>query len=118
MNEHEKAAHADVPDVKKSNSAHVGKCAVLFLLSGFWLLTTVNNAYREFSDSDKLLILSWVGLICVLQILFLLMIIKIKFSEWACNIFFATFAVINLFCLYLFFFTAYDSLPRWFKPRC
>ena len=27
------------------------------------------------------------------------------------QLFFATFAVINLFCLYLFFFTAYDSLP-------
>ena len=83
-----------------------------------WLLTTVNNAYREFSDSDKLLILSWVGLICVLQILFLLMIIKIKFSEWACNIFFATFAVIIYFVCICFFYSPMIRCRRWFKPRC
>lgn len=93
-----------------TTSAHIGKFAVLFLLSGFWLLTAINSAYDIFYY-DRFLIFSWVGLIWVFQFLFLLIIIKIKLSEWACNMFFAIFAVINLFCLYLFFIAAVAALP-------
>ena len=56
-------------------------------------------------------VFAWVSLVCVFQLLFLLMIIRIKFLEWVCNISFATFAVINLFCLYLFFIVAVAALP-------
>ena len=91
--------------------AHIGKCAVLFLLSGFWFLSTINGSYKEFPPDDKLFVFAWVSLVCVFQLLFLLMIIRIKFLEWVCNISFATFAVINLFCLYLFFIVAVAALP-------
>ena len=109
MSKHNKAAKTDVSDIKRLNTAHVGKCAVLFLLSGFWLLMTLNSAYDTFYN-DIFLISPLVGLICVFQILFLLMI-RVKFSEWMCNVFFALFAVVNISCLYLFFIIAFVSLP-------
>ena len=91
-----------MPDVKKENPAHVGKCAVLFLLSGFWLLTTINGSYRDFSFIDKILILSLSVLICGFQMAFLLMVTRIELLTRVYNMFFAIFAVVNLFCLYLF----------------
>ena len=99
-----------MPDVKKENPAHVGKCAVLFLLSGFWLLTTINGSYRDFSFIDKILILSLSVLICGFQMAFLLMVTRIELLTRVYNMFFAIFAVVNLFCLYLFFIVSFAVL--------
>ena len=103
-----------MPDVKKENPAHVGKCAVLFLLSGFWLLTTINGSYRDFSFIDKILILSLSVLICGFQMAFLLMVTRIELLTRVYNMFFAIFAVVNLFCLYLFFIVSFAVL----SPAC
>ena len=82
----------------------------LVLLSGFWLLTTINGSYRDFSFIDKILILSLSVLICGFQMAFLLMVTRIELLTRVYNMFFAIFAVVNLFCLYLFFIVSFAVL--------
>ena len=91
-----------MPDVKKENPAHVGKCAVLFLLSGFWLLTTINGSYRDFSFIDKNTDFIFVRFDMRFQMAFLLMVTRIELLTRVYNMFFAIFAVVNLFCLICF----------------
>ena len=86
------------------------KCTILFLLSGFWLLTTINGSYRDFSFIDRILIFSLSALICGFQVAFLLTVTRIKFLPRDYNIFFAIFSVVNLFCLYLFFIVSFAVL--------
>ena len=51
---------------------------VLFLLSGFWFLTTVNSAIDEFSPPEKGLIFALVGAVLFIQALVLLAAARIK----------------------------------------
>ena len=80
---------------------------VLFLLSGFWFLTTVNSAPHEFSPLETGLIFSLVGGVFSVQAFVLFLAARIKTAARRFVLRFeslaAFFAVVNLFCLNLSF---------------